>query len=620
VTRSFKLREKGISLVFLLLACELLFVAGQYWLLERAEEESRRQDLTKQIISRASALMQSLYNAGDNCGRYAFNRDLECLRKYEAAKNTIQSELAWLDESVKDSPEQLALLKKIEANIHDNLAILAEMKRVSDTEAQMVAMSYAIKFRAKVQTRMESLIADIMQFLATERKIENTSPAIIKMQSDRIKYLLIAGLVLNIVAAFVLGRFFVGNITRRLLIVSENAERLRARDNLHAPLLGSDEIAQLDQTFREMSHSLRGEEELLVSSQEQLRALIEQMPVGIVLFNEESLQITFANATLQKILACSADALQGSRIDAYLAAPDGTPVNLKRMEAETIIELVGRKRDGTEFPAEFTVSGADLARWGERLAIIVDISQRREIEKMREAFVAMVSHELRTPLTSIAGFLQLLPMGVYGQVDQRARAPIGLAEKDVDHLIMLINDLLDLEKLRAGKLDLAASKIDLEDVIDAAVEACSRPADEALVSLLFEGCSVKLQADGEQLLRAITKVTESLIRLAPTGSTLTLSALGGAAAPVKILFSCDNITLPVRAIENIFEPFQEIESPAGPVSPGLGLALAREIVRQHGGETGADYAGADNPGNAPGKLSLWLELPAAPIAAARPKG
>lgn len=91
-----KLRDKGLLLAFCLLILELFFVGGQAWLLTRAEEETRAQERARQIINRATELLQSLFNAGDNMGRYAFSHDQGFLEKYERARGEIAQQMSFI--------------------------------------------------------------------------------------------------------------------------------------------------------------------------------------------------------------------------------------------------------------------------------------------------------------------------------------------------------------------------------------------------------------------------------------------------------------------------------------------------------------------------------------------
>ncbi len=218
--------------------------------------------------------------------------------------------------------------------------------------------------------------------------------------------------------------------------------------------------------------------------------------------------------------------------------------------------------------------------------------------------MSMVSHDLRTPLTSVAGFLQLLPMGVYGNLAAPAMSEANVAEGQVEQLIMLINDLLDLEKLEAGKLELSKSKVDLEDVVDAALDTVFSLAEARGVKLIFEGCEVDVVADNERLKQAISKMLASVIRLSSKGERLAIvvKPVQNSNA-IRIRFSARQLSLPADSLSTIFEPFQRLEIPSWSGTLGLGLTLSRAIAVQHGGVCGVEH-GAHGGGT-----TLWLQIP-----------
>lgn len=625
---SLSLRFKGLLVVLLLLAMELLFVGCHIWLLQEAERESRKQETAKEVIARATDMLQSLYDAGDSVAKYLVSHDPEGIRRYEQARQQIPDEIKWIKEHIKDDKSQLALLEKIESSVTEGMATLAEMRSITDKEAQFVAMQYAVKLRAKVQKNMEGLIRDLIDFLNTEKKIESTSPKVLEAQRDMIKYLLWAGVALNIVVAFALALLFTRSITSRLTIVEDNSLRLRQRKPLRAPLRGDDEIALLDQAFHKMSHSLRGEEALVQASEEQVQTIIDQMPIGLAIIqttnakntkNSENHEtdrassngaeeIEYANPSLEKMLGFKSGAMVGTMVASHFLIPGAKPTPLQDSSLiEGVIDLIAAKKDQSQIPVEFSVTDISLGHLAEQnkqLATVIDVTEKREIEKMKEAFLAMVSHDLRTPLTSVAGFLHMLPMGVYGELNNAIVASTKVAEDEVELLIALINDLLDLEKLRAGQLDLRVTQFDLEDVIDSAVDALYSLADAVMVSVIFEGCEGKIAADQERLQQAITKTLEGLLRLCEPGDTINISVtmvITNLKKAYTIAFNSEKIALQNTPLAKLFEPFQPIELASGSISLGLRLPLAQAIVLSHGGTCGASQHS--------GGLSLWLTLP-----------
>jgi len=109
---SLSLRFKGLLVVLLLLAMELLFVGCHIWLLQEAERESRKQETAKEVIARATDMLQSLYDAGDSVAKYLVSHDPEGIRRYEQARQQIPDEIKWIKEHIKDDKSQLALLEK----------------------------------------------------------------------------------------------------------------------------------------------------------------------------------------------------------------------------------------------------------------------------------------------------------------------------------------------------------------------------------------------------------------------------------------------------------------------------------------------------------------------------
>lgn len=504
--------------------------------------------------------------------------------------------------------EETKLLKRIEENTSLGMAKLADIKQTADTEPPLVAAQYFLSKKRILHRLMTGIMADLNEFHDREmKKVESTSPAVMKLQRERIKYLLLAGIIFNIISAVMLALYFVRSITSRLAIVLENADRLRQRRTLRAPLTGDDEIALLDSAFHDMSQSLRGEENLILASQDQLRAIVDQMPIGLVIITESDKEdlIEYANPTLEKLLVYESGALAGSPLSRHFSALGAknaaAPVH-DTSTMEGLVPLVAYKKDRSELAVEFSVSDASLGNLYRRLATIIDVSEKQALEKIKQAFVAMISHELRTPLTSVSGFLQILPMGAYGQIPPPAVSAAAVAETHVDQLIALINDLLDLEKLEAGKLELIKTTVVLEDVLDAAAGAVCDLAQTVNAQVIFEGCQAQIAGDPSRLEQALTKVLTFIMNLCPSGETINIgvSATGGKA--VTVTFSTKLLKLTADQLSTIFEPFQQFELSSARGSMGLALPLVRAIILAHGGTCGADLGAA-------GGIAIGLQIP-----------
>ncbi len=614
---SLSLRAKGFLVIALLLVFELLFVCCHAALLIAAERESVRQQNAKEIVATAGTLLQDFYDAGDNLAKYSLKKEQDALGVYQAKCSALLRNSRWIKEQLKSGSKQYQLFEKIEKNLIANLKMFAQMRQLSETDSELAVAQFGLKLKTKMRLELLTLSGDLVEFLNAEKQIESASPVAIKLQRERTSWLLGGGMVLNVVVAFLLVRWFLRSITSRLEIVQDNAERLRQRKSLRVPIAGADEIASIDEAFHEMSHSLQGQEKLLRASTDQIQNIIEQMPIGLVVVAEsahvesaqvesaqvESAKIEYANPALERMLDYKAGELKGTSLGRSFTTAGVRPEPLTDTAMiDGTIELLAQKKSGSKLPVEFSVSDVSYDSMS-LLGTVIDISEKHEIEKMKEAFVAMVSHDLRTPLTSVSGFLHMLPLGIYGQFSPAVVAETTVAEKQVEELITLINDLLDLEKLKAGQLEMRSANANLEDLLDSAIESCSELAEESGVSVLFEGCQTPMMvlADGDRLKQALSKVFVSAIRLS-TRSTINVSVVAEnidrAHNVARIALHISGVQISEQQIESLFEPFQ-----AGSLNLGLALPLAKALLLSFAGQCGASH---EDQG-----LVLWLQLPLA---------
>lgn len=630
---SLSLQVKGLLVISLLLIFELVFVGCHAALLIAAERESVRQQNAKEIVATAGTLLRDFYDAGDNLAKYSLKKDQDAKTVYQAKCSALLNNSRWIKEQLKIGSKQYQLFDKIEKNLTANLKMFAQMRQLGESDSELAVAQFGLKLKTKMRLELLGLSGDLVEFLNAEKQIESASPVAIKLQRERTRWLLAGGMILNIIVAVLLVRWFLHSITSRLEIVKDNAERLRQRKSLRLPISGDDEIASIDEAFHEMSHSLQGQEKLLLASTDQVQTIIDQMPIGLVVVAEpgnidsaknDSAQIEYANSALERMLEYKTGELVATSLGKLFttAGARAEPLTDTTMIDGTI-ELLAQKKSGLQLPVEFSVSDVSFENMSRRLGTVIDISERREIEKMKEAFVAMVSHDLRTPLTSVAGFLHMLPLGIYGQFSSVVVSETAVAEKQVEELITLINDLLDLEKLKAGQLEMRSTNSNLEDLLDAAIESCAELGEERGVSLLFEGCSapVMVQADGDRLKQAIEKVMVSAIRLSPTGSAVNINVTietvdsGDRVALIDLRIGqgidrrISRVQKADEWLETIFEPFQAASLTAASggkskrSSLGLALPLAKAILLSFGGECGVEQ---DEQG-----LVLWLQLPVA---------
>ncbi|NEO30729.1 MAG: PAS domain S-box protein [Symploca sp. SIO3C6] len=237
------------------------------------------------------------------------------------------------------------------------------------------------------------------------------------------------------------------------------------------------------------------------------------------------------------------------------------------------------------------------------MSIGEDITERYAITRMKDEFISVVSHELRTPLTSIHGALKLLSSGLIDSKSERGERIIAIATESAEHLVRLVNDILELERLESGKISLSKQQVNAAELISTAVEQMGVMANRAGISLEVAPQAIKFTADFDRIIQVLTNLLGNAIKFSPQGSTVWLSVQQQVVqeqneispSPIEynqIQFQVKDQGrgIPADKIESIFERFHQIDASDSRKKggTGLGLAICRSIVEQHGGKIWAD--------------------------------
>ena len=258
------------------------------------------------------------------------------------------------------------------------------------------------------------------------------------------------------------------------------------------------------------------------------------------------------------------------------------------VEQEAGDELFWRA-DGTSFHVSFKSSAINNRPDSGVVLTFADISERRRIEEMKDELVSVVSHELRTPLTSIRGSLGLIAGGAVGQIPPEADRMIGIAVTNTDRLVRLINEILDIERIESGRVEMSRRLCDSEDLMLHAAETMATQAEEGGTRIEVEPCSVPLWVDPDRIMQTLMNLLSNAIKFSYPGDPVRLRATRDN-GEVRFEVIDKGRGIPADQIERVFERFGQVDATDARVKggTGLGLPIARSIVHQHGGRMWAE--------------------------------
>jgi signal transduction histidine kinase len=219
-----------------------------------------------------------------------------------------------------------------------------------------------------------------------------------------------------------------------------------------------------------------------------------------------------------------------------------------------------------------------------RIWTLREVTADKELERMRDAFVATVSHELRTPLTSISGFIEMLQDEEHG-IGESGRTYLEVIHRSADRLHQLVEDLLLVAQIEAHRVDLRREPVDLAKVAERAVEAVRPAASEKHVRVEIDGSDVPtILGDERRIMQVIDNLLSNAVKFSHDGGSVRVE-VNGDGASASIAVADTGIGIPTDEQGHVFSRFYRAQAASELAVPGtgLGLAITRALVDQHGG-------------------------------------
>ncbi len=406
------------------------------------------------------------------------------------------------------------------------------------------------------------------------------------------KSFLLSSLV-SLIVVIPLAYFLSRSLTQPILEVIQGAMQLVSDVfDREAHLNSGDELRSLSKAIGEMGIQLKNTIEEISKEKDYLQTILRGMAEGVLVVDGRS-RILMVNDALRDLLSLSSDVV------------DKMPLELIRnAELEAAIRKAVHEGESSGLELDATASGGKIlevnvvgilpsSKWigkeGEEgrgaIAVFHDITRLKELEKIREDFVANVSHELRTPLTTIKGYAETLLEGALKE--EVASQFVQVIKRHTDRLAKIVEDLLMLSKIESREFQLKREIISLSGFIDDVIDFVKEPAEKKKISISRNQIlsSLSVEADRNYLEQVLINLLDNAIKYTPEGGSLKISAIEKDTGEIEFSIEDNGIGIPKEDLPRVFERFYRVDKGRSQElgGTGLGLSIVKHLVQAHGG-------------------------------------
>jgi two-component system, NtrC family, sensor histidine kinase KinB len=362
-----------------------------------------------------------------------------------------------------------------------------------------------------------------------------------------------------------------------------------------------DEIGVMAKDFNVMVKKLKAYRDLnlrqILSEKHKSEAIIRSINDGLIVLNAE-LKIEDINPAAAQIFDKRPDEIRGRHLleivkdenlfhcvkRAFESEVTSTPED---QDAAVLTVDKGQSQQHFLFSVTPVLAGEDAIV--SMVLLLQDITRLKELDRLKSEFVMAASHELKTPLTSIGMSIALLKEKSLAKLDPKESELLCAADEEVQRLKALVNDLLDISRIEAGKMALDFDSVSVELLLEKAVSLLKNQADEKSVELSYSlaGGLPAIKADVNKITWVLTNLISNALRYTAAKGHIRLSA-EQAGSQVHISVSDNGAGIPYEYQSRIFDKFVQVKTQEAVGGSGLGLAICKEIVRAHGGTIWVD--------------------------------
>lgn len=582
----FSFREKGLFLIALPFCFQAIFMAAMAYFLYESQHvwavQLHDRQASRAALLTADPIFRLLVTLRDEDKHSELRSVCRELREEIPAKLNKLKDASAGDELATERSRRITRYFR-----NTLFPLIREMQTKLEQTGGYITPTENSRYGNQIVLMLSGLTGHVLSMVDAIEQRDKNLPVKLKQMRQGETIALATALAFNTLLAAWLAVYFSADVLKRLLLLSDNSQRLAGGKALNPPLAGSDELAKLDRTFHESSERLkqaRALESSFLDNAENIICALKANSSFATINREAAAKLALPYEKIQES-SLKALVLEQSSLPDLEAAMQRAKENGSAAQVELRLAPCPDKVLDTVWSLFWSPS--------EELfyATAYDITSKRELERMKKEFLALITHDLRTPLTTIQGMAIILETGKLGTMPEQALIVLDKIKNICRQILELVNDLLDLSKLEAGQLSCQPSAVSAQSLLDAITEQLRSNGLELCLAkrskmgqsgLAGEGggeigtlCGseqndkeFEYEADKERLATALSII---LIQTFPAGTV------------IEVEFSQNQISF-CRSGTSVRKEHEAIQAPAKPersVSARVRLPLAENIIAMH---------------------------------------
>jgi PAS domain S-box-containing protein len=569
------LSQRALILIGIPLAFQLACVAIILTLVQQIEVECVKERHSQDVQNRVNVLVRLWLDRSGAKMLHKVSGDPQADLRFHELQLKASDQTAQLERVMVKDPTEYAAVQKVRqiSNFID-----AKMRAKAESTPHGT-MEESVKLIPEFRSLMATLFDACDELVQQQADIARSLRKAQSRYRNDVQVTLMVALLGSILAAALLSFFFSRSTLERLNRLMKNAAAISAHKEPAPELSGLDELGQLDHALHTMYAALR-------ESSQREQALINNV-LDVICSLDKEMNIISVNPACESVWGYAPNELLGKPMPDLLARDDRErSVNaLKEIMAKggsERIENIVLKKDKT--PAHMQWSFYP-ATGGGAFCMVHDISERIRVDQLKRDFVAMVSHDLRTPLSSIQGIHELVAAGIFGELNDNGKQRIHDAQENTERLMGLVNELLEMDKLEAGEMQLVIEECLPRELLQSAARAVEGVARRQQVNIVIECADDSpVPADKMRITEVLINLASNAVKFSSPEHAVTLGEhrQNGQA---EFFVRDTGRGIPDELQGKIFDRFKQVEKSDSSVKGGfgLGLAICKAIVEQHGG-------------------------------------